>query len=38
LKFDSVAALIARMDDDSAQAREQLAAAPETFPKLGIVD
>ena len=35
LKFDSVAALIARMNDDSALARAMLAAAPGAFPKLG---
>jgi riboflavin kinase/FMN adenylyltransferase len=37
LKFDDVEALVARMDDDSARARAMLAAAPEAFPKLGIV-
>jgi riboflavin kinase/FMN adenylyltransferase len=37
LKFDSVAALVRQMDDDSARARAQLAAAPEAFPKLGVV-
>jgi len=37
LKFDSVAALIRRMDDDGARAREKLAAAPGAFPKLGTV-
>jgi riboflavin kinase / FMN adenylyltransferase len=37
LKFDSVEALIRRMDEDSAQARAQLAAAPGAFPKLGTV-
>jgi len=35
LKFDSVDALIKQMDDDSARARAQLAAAPGAFPKLG---
>jgi riboflavin kinase/FMN adenylyltransferase len=35
LKFDSIEALIRQMDDDSAQARAQLAAAPGAFPKLG---
>ena len=35
LKFDSVPALIAQMDDDSRLARAALAAAPEAFPKLG---
>jgi riboflavin kinase/FMN adenylyltransferase len=37
LKFGSVEALVARMNDDSARARALLAAAPEAFPKLGIV-
>jgi riboflavin kinase/FMN adenylyltransferase len=37
LKFDSVAALVRQMDDDSAKARERLAAAPGAFPKLGVV-
>jgi riboflavin kinase/FMN adenylyltransferase len=37
LKFDSVAALVRQMDDDSARARERLAAAPGAFPKLGTV-
>jgi len=37
LKFDSVDALVARMNDDSALARALLAAAPGAFPKLGIV-
>ena len=37
LKFDSVAALVARMDDDCARARAALAAAPGAFPKLGII-
>jgi riboflavin kinase/FMN adenylyltransferase len=37
LKFDSVEALVARMDDDSARARALLAAAPDAFPKLGIL-
>jgi riboflavin kinase/FMN adenylyltransferase len=35
LKFDSVEALVRQMDDDSARARERLAAAPGVFPKLG---
>ena len=35
LKFDNIDALIRRMDEDSATARAQLAAAPEAFPKLG---
>jgi riboflavin kinase / FMN adenylyltransferase len=37
LKFDSVEALIRRMDDDSRQARDALARAPDAFPKLGHV-
>jgi riboflavin kinase/FMN adenylyltransferase len=37
LKFESVNALVARMDDDSARARALLAAAPAAFPELGIV-
>jgi riboflavin kinase/FMN adenylyltransferase len=37
LKFDSVEALIRRMDQDAAQARAELAAAPEAFPRLGTV-
>src|ERR1700760_678989 len=35
LKFDSIEALVERMDDDSARARAALAAAPDAFPKLG---
>jgi riboflavin kinase / FMN adenylyltransferase len=35
LKFSSVEALISQMDEDSATARAQLAAAPDAFPKLG---
>jgi riboflavin kinase / FMN adenylyltransferase len=38
LKFDSVETLIRQMDDDSARARAELAAAPDAFPKLGLVD
>jgi riboflavin kinase / FMN adenylyltransferase len=34
-KFDSIEALIRQMDDDSARALAQLAAAPGAFPKLG---
>jgi riboflavin kinase / FMN adenylyltransferase len=34
-KFDSIEALIRQMNDDSAHARAQLAAAPGAFPKLG---
>jgi len=37
LRFDHVEALVAQMDDDSAQARARLAAAPDSFPRLGIV-
>jgi riboflavin kinase/FMN adenylyltransferase len=37
LKFDGIDALIRQMDRDSAAAREQLAAAPGTFPKLGMI-
>jgi riboflavin kinase/FMN adenylyltransferase len=37
LKFSSVDALVAQMNDDSATARKQLAAAPGAFPKLGVV-
>jgi riboflavin kinase/FMN adenylyltransferase len=35
LKFDNVDALVKQMDDDSARARAQVAAAPGAFPKLG---
>jgi riboflavin kinase/FMN adenylyltransferase len=35
LKFSSVEALVQRMDEDSATARAQLAAAAGAFPKLG---
>lgn len=37
LKFDGIDALVRQMDDDSAKARALLAAAPDAFPKLGIV-
>jgi riboflavin kinase/FMN adenylyltransferase len=37
LKFDHVDALVRQMDDDSARARERLAAAPGVFPKFGII-
>jgi riboflavin kinase / FMN adenylyltransferase len=37
LKFASVEALVAQMDDDTARARAALAAAPEAFPKLGAI-
>jgi len=32
-----VDALVRQMDDDSARARERLAAAPGAFPKLGVI-
>jgi riboflavin kinase/FMN adenylyltransferase len=38
LKFDNVAALVRQMDEDSARARDHLAAAPGAFPKLGMID
>jgi riboflavin kinase/FMN adenylyltransferase len=37
LKFSSVDALVKQMDDDSARARAQLAAAPGAFPRLGAI-
>lgn len=37
LKFASVEALVAQMDDDSARARAALAATPGAFPKLGAI-
>jgi riboflavin kinase/FMN adenylyltransferase len=37
LKFDHAETLVRQMDDDSARARAALAAAPEAFPKLGVV-
>jgi riboflavin kinase / FMN adenylyltransferase len=37
LKFSSADALVKRMDEDSAKARAQLAAAPGVFPKLGAI-
>src|SRR6476646_4969959 len=37
LKFDSAETLIRQMNDDSARARAALAAAPDAFPKLGVV-
>jgi riboflavin kinase / FMN adenylyltransferase len=37
LKFDHVDALIRQMDDDSAKARAELAAAAGAFPKLGTI-
>src|SRR5215469_14941664 len=38
LKFSSVEGLVKQMDDDSARARAQLAAAPVAFPKLGEIE
>ncbi|MFL5028610.1 MAG: bifunctional riboflavin kinase/FAD synthetase [Xanthobacteraceae bacterium] len=35
MRFAGIAALIAQMDKDSAQARAMLAAAPDAFPPLG---
>lgn len=37
LKFDSIDALVARMNEDAARARADLAAAPDAFPKLGAI-
>ena len=37
LKFDSVEALVRQMNDDSARARAALAAAPDAFPRLGVI-
>src|SRR4030081_728559 len=37
LKFDTLEALIRQMDDDSARARAALAAAPDAFPRLGVI-
>jgi riboflavin kinase/FMN adenylyltransferase len=37
LKFSSADALVKQMDDDSARARAQLAAAPGVFPRLGVI-
>jgi riboflavin kinase / FMN adenylyltransferase len=37
LKFDAIEPLIRQMDDDSARARAALAAAPDAFPKLGVI-
>jgi riboflavin kinase / FMN adenylyltransferase len=37
LRFEGIDALIRQMDDDSRQARASLAAAPDAFPKLGVV-
>jgi riboflavin kinase/FMN adenylyltransferase len=35
--FESIAALVAQMDDDSLRAREALAKAPDAFPQLGAI-
>lgn len=35
LKFNSIDALVARMNEDSARARADLTAAPNAFPRLG---
>ena len=37
LKFDGIEPLIRQMDDDSARARAMLAAAPDAYPKLGVI-
>jgi len=37
LRFDRVDALVRQMADDSARARAALAAAPDAFPRLGLV-
>jgi riboflavin kinase / FMN adenylyltransferase len=37
LKFDSIDALVARMNDDAARARADLAAAPDAYPRLGSI-
>ncbi len=37
LKFDGIDTLIRQMDDDSARARAMLAAAPDAYPKLGVI-
>ena len=37
VKFEGIEALVRQMDDDSARARAALAAAPDAFPKLGVV-
>jgi riboflavin kinase/FMN adenylyltransferase len=37
LKFDNIEELIRQMDADSARARAELAAAPDVFPKLGVI-
>ncbi len=37
LKFDNIDALVGRMNEDSARARADLAAAPDAYPKLGSI-
>jgi len=37
LKFDGADALVRQMNDDSRNARVELAAAPQAFPRLGVV-
>jgi len=37
LKFDGADALVRQMNDDGGKAREELAAAPGLFPRLGAV-
>jgi riboflavin kinase/FMN adenylyltransferase len=37
LKFDGIKALIRQMDDDSMRARAMLTAAPDAYPKLGVI-
>jgi riboflavin kinase / FMN adenylyltransferase len=38
LKFDGIEPLIRQMDDDSMRARAMLTAAPDAYPKLGVID
>ncbi len=37
LKFDGIDALVRQMDDDSVRARAALAAAPDAYPRLGLI-
>jgi len=37
LKFDGIDALVRQMDDDSVHARAALAAAPDAYPRLGLI-
>jgi len=37
LKFESVDDLIVQMNDDASRGRRELAAAPDAFPKLGVI-